>query len=121
MMLSFRSRLSNWRATKGLLGTSHVYSHWVQDSYLEHPPVAYTLRTRKVWLKTLKAFCREGKEGCLSRLCPEDMGKTGMAMAKCVGTSTSDLVGTVACVVTYTVRAPSIAGVLMAKHDERSP
>lgn len=49
------------------------------------------------------------------------MGKAGMEVAKCVGTITSDLVGTVACVVTYTVCALSIAGVLMAKHDGRSP
>lgn len=49
-------KLSNRRAAKGLPRTSHVYGHWVQDSYLEQPPVAYTLKTRKVWLKTLKAL-----------------------------------------------------------------
>lgn len=62
-----------------------------------------------------------GKEGCFSRLCPEVMGKTGMAVAKSVGTSTSDLVGTVASVVMSTVHAPSIAGVLMIKNDGRIP
>lgn len=49
------------------------------------------------------------------------MGKTGMAVAKSVGTSTSDLVGTVATVVTCTVCAPSMAGVLTVKPDGRSP
>lgn len=44
-----------------------------------------------------------------------------MDVAKCVGTITFALVGTVACVVTYTVCALSIAGALMAKHDGRSP
>lgn len=44
-----------------------------------------------------------------------------MTVTKSVGTSTSDLVGTVASVVTYTVRAPSIAGVLMVRHGGRSP
>lgn len=44
-----------------------------------------------------------------------------MAVAKSVGTSTSDLVGTVASVVTCTVHAPSVAGVLMIKNDGRSP
>lgn len=62
-----------------------------------------------------------GKEGYFSRLCLEVMEKTGMAVAKSVGTSTSDLVGTVASVVTCTVHAPSVAGVLMIKNDGRSP
>lgn len=30
VMLSFFSRLSNWRVDKDLLGTQGIYSHWVQ-------------------------------------------------------------------------------------------
>lgn len=43
-----------------------------------------------------------------------------MTVTKSVGTSTSDLVGTVTSVVTYTVHAPSRAGVLMVKHSGRT-
>jgi hypothetical protein len=52
VLLSFNSRLSNWRAEKGLPGTSRVYSHWVQDSYLELLPQVCPLKIRKVWSKT---------------------------------------------------------------------
>lgn len=44
-----------------------------------------------------------------------------MTVIKSMGTSTSDLAGTVASVMTYIVFAPLVAGVLMVKHDGRSP
>lgn len=52
VMLSFCSGLSNWRADKGLLGTSPAYSHRAQDSCLELLPLVCPLMIRKVWLKT---------------------------------------------------------------------
>lgn len=50
-MLSFSSRLGNWKADKGLLGTLCVYSHWVQDSRLELLPLVCPLKIKEVWLK----------------------------------------------------------------------
>lgn len=48
-MLSFSSRLGNWKADKGLLGTLCVYSHWVQDSRLELLPLVCPLKIKEVW------------------------------------------------------------------------
>lgn len=49
------------------------------------------------------------------------MGNTGIAVTKSVGTSTSDLVGTVANVVMCTVHAPSIAGLLTSSLTGGAP
>lgn len=81
----------------------------------------------KVCLKTGRlesfdiSFCK-GKEGRISRdsvLKPWE--RQGMAGFKSVGTSTPDLVGSVASVMMYIVFAPLVAGVLMVKHGGRSP
>lgn len=71
VMLSFSGRLSNWRADMGLPGTPSSYSHGVHDDYVELPPLACPLESRKVWFQHHESFdisfCRVGKEECFSR------------------------------------------------------
>lgn len=62
------------------------------------------------------------KEGCISGdSVLKSWERQDMAVVESVGTSTSDLVGTIASVMTYIVFALLLAGDLMVKHDERNP
>lgn len=140
VMLSFCSRLSNWRVDKGLLGSQGLYIHGVhcgletQGLYRHWGQLwrAVTTSTpsriKKDWLKTKHlesfdlSFCKVEKEGCISGdSVLKSWERQGMTVIKSVGTSTSDLVGTIASVMTYIVFALLLAGVLTVKRDGRNP
>lgn len=68
------------------------------------------------------SFCKVEKEGCISGdSVLKSWERQGMAVIKSVGTSTSDLVGTIASMMMYILFTLLLAGVLMVKHDGRNP
>lgn len=108
------------------LETQGLYRHWGQLWRAATTSTPSKIKKDLLKTKHLESFdirfSKVEKEGCISRdSVLKSWERQGMAVIKSVGTSTSDLVKTIASVMTYIVFALLLAGDLMVKHDERNP